>query len=210
MLQRLIDDFKEFTGTALRLTSLAAAAAMALLVTTAFLCAAVFVFVLEKYGPVQACLTGAAIFFVVTLIAAGRYMVRKRSRADRGARRTGGEGGEVHRADRAVRSDAGCGRHPGDPRHRRQEADPDPCGRGTGAGIFRQPRQRERQCQRSAGGVAGCRAFHSCAFVGWVERSDTHQCRCVWRWVSLRSTHPTKNDFAISRLRPRFASSFAA
>ena len=33
---------------------------------------------LEKYGPVQACLTGAAIFFVVTLIAAGSYMVRKK------------------------------------------------------------------------------------------------------------------------------------
>ena len=78
MFQRLIDDFKDSTGTALRLTSLAAAAAMALLVTTAFLCAAAFVFVLEKYGPVQACLTGAAIFFVVTLIAAGCYMVRKR------------------------------------------------------------------------------------------------------------------------------------
>ena len=46
-------------------------------VTTSFLCAAAFVFVLEKYGPVQACLTGAAIFFVVTLIAAGSYMVRK-------------------------------------------------------------------------------------------------------------------------------------
>ena len=61
MFQRLIDDFKESTGTALRLTSLAAAAAMALLVTTAFLCAAAFVFVLEQYGPVQACLTGAAI-----------------------------------------------------------------------------------------------------------------------------------------------------
>jgi hypothetical protein len=27
--------------------------------------------------------------------------------------------------------------------------------------------------------------------VGWAERSDTHQRRCVWRWVSLRSTHPT-------------------
>src|SRR5206468_12512113 len=27
--------------------------------------------------------------------------------------------------------------------------------------------------------------------VGWVERSDTHQCRWVWRRVSLRSTHPT-------------------
>ena len=80
MFQRLIDDFKDSTGTALRLTSLAAAAAMALLVTTAFLCAAVFVFVLEKYGPVQACLTGAAIFFVVTLIAAGSYMVRKKKK----------------------------------------------------------------------------------------------------------------------------------
>ena len=78
MFQRLIDDFKDSTGTALRLTSLAAAAAMALFVTTAFLCAAAFVLVLEKYGPVQACLTGAAIFFVVTLIAASSYMVRKK------------------------------------------------------------------------------------------------------------------------------------
>ncbi len=52
MFQRLIDDFKDSTGTALRLTSLAAAAAVALLVTTSFLCAAAFIFVLEKYGPV--------------------------------------------------------------------------------------------------------------------------------------------------------------
>jgi hypothetical protein len=77
MFQRLIDDFKDSTGTTLRMISLAAAAAMALLVTTGFLCAA-FVLVLQKYGPVQACLTGAAIFFVVTLIAAGSYMMRKR------------------------------------------------------------------------------------------------------------------------------------
>src|SRR6476661_5211411 len=79
MFQRLIDDFKDSTGTALRLTSLAAAAALALLVTTAFLCAAAFIYVLEKYGPVQACLTGAVIFFVVTLIAAGCYLLRKRA-----------------------------------------------------------------------------------------------------------------------------------
>ena len=77
MFQRLIDDLKDSTGTALRLTSLAAAAAIALLVTTAFLCAAAFVFVLQKYGPVEACLTGAAIFFVVTVIAAGSYIARK-------------------------------------------------------------------------------------------------------------------------------------
>ena len=78
MFQRLIGDLKDSTGNALRLTSLAAAAAMALLVTTAFLCAAAFVFVLQNYGPVEACLTGAAIFFVVTLIAAGSYMARKK------------------------------------------------------------------------------------------------------------------------------------
>ena len=77
MFQRMIDDFKESTGAALRMTSLAAAAAMALFITTAFLCAAAFMFVLEHYGPVEACLTGAAIFLVVTAIAAGSYMVRK-------------------------------------------------------------------------------------------------------------------------------------
>ena len=77
------------TGTALRLTSLAAAAALALLVTTSFLCAAAFVFVLQKYGPVEACLAGATIFFVVTLLAAGSYMVRKkqiRARAEQAAK----------------------------------------------------------------------------------------------------------------------------
>jgi hypothetical protein len=77
MFQRMIDDFKDSTGTAMRLTSLAAAAALALFITTSFLCAAAFVFVLQKYGLVEACLTGAGIFFVVTLIAAGCYMVRK-------------------------------------------------------------------------------------------------------------------------------------
>src|SRR5438552_15162945 len=89
MFQRLIDDFKDSTGTALRLTSLAAAAALALFVTTSFLCAAAFVFVLEQYGPVQACLTGAAIFFVITMIAAISYMVRKnqvRVRAEQAAK----------------------------------------------------------------------------------------------------------------------------
>jgi hypothetical protein len=77
MFQRMIDDFKDSTGTALRLTSLAAAAAFALLVTMSFLCAAAFVFVLQRYGLIEACLTGAAVFFVVTLIAAGCYMVRR-------------------------------------------------------------------------------------------------------------------------------------
>jgi hypothetical protein len=78
MFARLIDDFKESTGTAVRLTSLAAMAAIALFITTSFLCAAAFVAVLQRYGLIEACLTGAGIFFLVTLIAAGSYMLRKK------------------------------------------------------------------------------------------------------------------------------------
>jgi hypothetical protein len=89
MFQRMIDDFKESTGTTLRLTSLAAAAAVALFITTCFLCAAAFMFVLQRYGPIEACLAGAAVFFVVTAIAAGSYMIRKRQiqvRAEKAAK----------------------------------------------------------------------------------------------------------------------------
>ena len=78
MFQRLVDDIKESTGATIRMTSLAVAAAVGLFVTISFLCAAAFVFVLQHYGLVQACLTGAAIFFIVTLITAISYMVRKR------------------------------------------------------------------------------------------------------------------------------------
>ncbi len=89
MFQRMIDDFKESTGTALRLTSMAAAVAGALFVMMSFLCAAAFVFVLQNYGPVEACLAGAAIFFVLTLIAAGCYITRRnqiKARAEAAAR----------------------------------------------------------------------------------------------------------------------------
>jgi hypothetical protein len=78
MLQRLIADLKESAGTTARMTLLAVAAAVGLFITICFLCAAAFVFVLERDGLVAACFTGAAIFFVVTLIAAISYMVRKR------------------------------------------------------------------------------------------------------------------------------------
>jgi hypothetical protein len=61
----------------MRLTSLAAMMVFALFVTIAFLCAAAFVYVLQTYGLIQACLAGAAIFFAVTLIVAACYAVRK-------------------------------------------------------------------------------------------------------------------------------------
>lgn len=87
MLQRFIDDIRISAGTAVRQTSLAAIAAICLLITTAFLCAAAFIAVLNRYGPVEACFAGAAIFFVCTLIAAGIYMVRKRQIEARAAAR---------------------------------------------------------------------------------------------------------------------------
>jgi len=78
MFQRMIDDFKDGARIALQMTSLATAAVLALLVTICFLCAAAFVFVLQNYGLIQACLTCAGMFFVVAVIAAGFYMERKR------------------------------------------------------------------------------------------------------------------------------------
>jgi hypothetical protein len=78
MFARMIDDFKDSTGLVMRQTFLVAAAALALFITTSFLCAAAFVAVLQTYGLIEACLTGAAVFFVVALIAAGSYIVRKR------------------------------------------------------------------------------------------------------------------------------------
>jgi hypothetical protein len=87
MLYRFVDDLKASAGSAMRQTSLAAIAAISLFITTAFLCGAAFVAVLNHYGPVTACLAGAAIFFVVTLIAAGIYLVRKRRIEARAAAR---------------------------------------------------------------------------------------------------------------------------
>lgn len=78
MFQKLMDDVRESTGSALRLTSLAIAVAVSLFITTSFLCAAAFVFVLQNYGLLQACLAGAGVFFVATLLAAICYAVRKR------------------------------------------------------------------------------------------------------------------------------------
>jgi hypothetical protein len=74
---RMIDDLKESTGVAIRMTSLAAAIAFALLVTISFLCAAAFVYVLQTYGLIEACLTGAGIFFAIALIGIIVYAVRR-------------------------------------------------------------------------------------------------------------------------------------
>ena len=80
MFARMIDDFKKSIARALRLASFAAAAGFALFVTAWFLCAAAFVFVLQRYGLLEACLAGAGVFFVVALIAITGYLVQQRNR----------------------------------------------------------------------------------------------------------------------------------
>jgi hypothetical protein len=77
MFTRMIDDFKESAGTAVRLTSLAGTVAVALFITISFLCAAAFAYMLQTYGLIEACLTGAGIFLLVAVIAAAFYGARK-------------------------------------------------------------------------------------------------------------------------------------
>lgn len=77
-MMRLIDDLKDSTGSLLRMTSIAMAAAVSLFIATAFLCAAAFVVVLNTHGLMWACLTGAGIYAVLTALAAGVYLYRKR------------------------------------------------------------------------------------------------------------------------------------
>jgi hypothetical protein len=78
MFQRMIDDFKDSVANSAWLASLAAAVALTLFIALAFLCAAAFVYVLQTYGLIQACLAGAGVFFAVTVIAAICYIVRAR------------------------------------------------------------------------------------------------------------------------------------
>jgi hypothetical protein len=78
MFARIIDDLKDSTSRALQLTSLAGVMVLALFIATSFLCAAGFVYMLQRYGLIEACLSGAGAFLVVTLIVAACYMVRSR------------------------------------------------------------------------------------------------------------------------------------
>jgi heme/copper-type cytochrome/quinol oxidase subunit 2 len=78
MFQRAIDDLKDSTGTTVRMTSLAVLVGFALFVTLSFLCAAAFIAVMQRYGLIEACLTVAGIFLVISLIAAAVYITKKR------------------------------------------------------------------------------------------------------------------------------------
>ena len=71
----------------MRQTALAATAALTLVIGIAFLCAAGFIVVRDQYGPMEACLAGAGLFFVVALMILGIRAIRKRRNEARAAAR---------------------------------------------------------------------------------------------------------------------------
>jgi hypothetical protein len=68
MLQNMIDEAKSAVGAAARMSGVVAATAFTTFVTLCFLCAAAFVYVFDRFGLIMACLCGAGLFFVVTLV----------------------------------------------------------------------------------------------------------------------------------------------
>ena len=75
---RIVEEFKDAASSAIRQASLLSAVALSLAIAAGFLCAAAFVFVLENYGPVAACLALAGIFVLIAVIAGVIYAIRRR------------------------------------------------------------------------------------------------------------------------------------
>ncbi len=78
MLQRLMDDFRTGAGSAVRLTAFGLVVAVSLFVTTGFLSAAAFMFVLPREGAVAACFAGGGVFLMIAVLAAVAYAIKER------------------------------------------------------------------------------------------------------------------------------------
>jgi hypothetical protein len=75
MFERLSARWKNDARGALWLLVVAIASFVTATVTVGFLCAAVFVIVLQRYGLVTACLAGAGVFLVATMALLGTYSI---------------------------------------------------------------------------------------------------------------------------------------
>jgi hypothetical protein len=103
MLQQFIDNLRAGTATAMRLTSLAAVAGLALLASLLFLCAAMFVVVMQRYGLVEAFLAEAGVFLLLALIGGVLYLAHKREAGRRDlARQREAEARAAEQAERAA------------------------------------------------------------------------------------------------------------
>ena len=75
MFERISDRWKKDASGALRLGAIAAASIVTATVALSFLCAAVFVVALDRYGLVDACLAGAGVFLLATMALLGAYAI---------------------------------------------------------------------------------------------------------------------------------------
>ena len=85
MFERISERWRNEASGAMRLLALAAACVATATVTLSFLCAAAFVVALNRYGLVDACLVGAAVFLAATLILLATYAIlagRRRQQAN--------------------------------------------------------------------------------------------------------------------------------
>jgi hypothetical protein len=79
MLERIIGDARRTAATELRL--IAGAAALGATATLSLLCAAAFVFVMDRYNVLDACLTVASFWLIVTLALISIYVANRRRSA---------------------------------------------------------------------------------------------------------------------------------
>jgi hypothetical protein len=75
MFEKVYERWKREARGTLRLLALATACACAAAIALGFVCAAGFVFALDRYGLVGACLVGAAVFVAAALVLLAAYVI---------------------------------------------------------------------------------------------------------------------------------------
>jgi hypothetical protein len=81
MFERIVGDARRTVATELRLIAIGAAAALAATTTLSLLCAAAFVFVMDRYNVLYACLTVAGFWLILTLALISIYVANRRRAA---------------------------------------------------------------------------------------------------------------------------------
>jgi tellurite resistance protein TehA-like permease len=78
MFDRIIGDVRRAASTEMRLIAIGGAASLAAAATLSLLCAAPFVFVMDRYNILYACLTVAGIWLILTLTLLAIYAATRR------------------------------------------------------------------------------------------------------------------------------------
>ena len=81
MFERIVGDARRAAATELGLIAIGVAAGLAATATLSLLCAAAFVFVMDRYSVLYACLTTAGFWLIVTLALISIYVANRRRAA---------------------------------------------------------------------------------------------------------------------------------